>query len=63
MKYEEAYYYFAVVLGKKMNRTANYLEGTCWEAFWSEAGDGKTEGFNAFESYKLHQALKDLPWE
>ena len=59
MEYEEAYYYFAVFLGKRMRRTANYEEGFGgWEVFWSEAEDGKTEGFNAFEGYELEMAIR-----
>jgi len=58
MEYEEAYYYFAVFLGKKMKHIANYEEGLGWEVFWSEVEDGKTEGFNAFEGYELEMAIR-----
>ncbi|RLF10443.1 MAG: hypothetical protein DRJ69_03105 [Thermoprotei archaeon] len=61
MEYEEAYYYFAIFLGKKMKHIADYDEGMGgWEVFWSEAEDGKTEGFNAFEEwrYKLEMAIR-----
>jgi hypothetical protein len=61
MKYEEAYYYFAVFLGKEMKHIANYEEGFgVWEVFWSNAKYGKTEGFSTCSDYALGIALKKL---
>ena len=61
MEYEEAYYYFAVFLGKRMKHTADYEEGFGgWEVFFSEAEEGKTEGFDTFQSYQLDRMLRRL---
>lgn len=58
MEWEEAYYYFAVFLGLKKKQFANYDEGLCWEAFWSETEEGKTTNDYIFETYDFGVALR-----
>ena len=53
MKYEEAYYYFAVFLGRVMQRTASWDMGSGWEVFWAEKRHGKTDGWDAFSKFSL----------